>query len=89
MRRPGPARRGAKASPTGGILDVVTGTDVSYEHPYGIRPVTRAAGPDDASSVQVARARKAAAEASVKVGERFAELRAVTAKAPARTRHAA
>jgi hypothetical protein len=67
----------------------VTGTDLSYEQPYGIRPVKRAVMSEGLTDEQAARVRDAAAAASAKAAERLAELRAVTAPRTPRVRRAA
>lgn len=67
----------------------MTGTDLSYEQPYGIRPAKRTVTPDDLTDEQAARVRAAAAAASAKTAERLAELRAVTAPRTPRVRRAA
>jgi hypothetical protein len=67
----------------------VTGTDLSYDQPYGIRPVKRAISSDGLTDEQAARVRAAAAAASAKTAERLAELRAVTAPRTPRARRAA
>jgi hypothetical protein len=65
----------------------MTGTDLNYEQPYGIRPVKRAKAGHHLSDRQATRVRDAAAAAAAKADDRLAELRAVTA-APARRKRA-
>jgi hypothetical protein len=67
----------------------VTGIDLSYEQPYGIRPVKRATTANALTDEQAAQVRAAAAAASAKAAERLAELRAVTAPRTPRVRRAA
>jgi hypothetical protein len=67
----------------------VTGIDLSYEQPYGIRPVQRAVTSDSLTDEQAARVRAAAAAASAKAAKRLTELRAVTAPRTPRVRRAA
>jgi hypothetical protein len=62
----------------------MTGADLNYEQPYGIRPVKRAMAVRGLSDAQATRVRDAADAAAVKADERLAELRAVTAKAARR-----
>jgi hypothetical protein len=67
----------------------VTGTDLSYEQPYGIRPVKRPVTSDGLTDAQASRVREATAAASARAAERLAELRAVTAPRTPRVRRAA
>jgi hypothetical protein len=66
----------------------MTGTDLSYDQPYGIRPVKRGSQ-KPLSEKRAARVQAAAAAASARANARMAELRAVTAPAPRRDRRAA
>jgi hypothetical protein len=63
----------------------MTGTDLSYDQPYGIRPVKRGSSVQR-SDEQAARVRAAAEAAAARADARMAELRAAAAPAPRRGR---